>query len=94
MHDPTSLRPNPLVAPAYLLRPEVAERLRCGTRTVQELTRRRAIPHVVRPKGRTVLYPMDWLVAWERDPGMPLEVLDLADGGRIVRPVNDRPTEA
>lgn len=79
---------NPDGVGAHLLRPEVAQRLRCSMRTVQELTLRRAIPHVLRPKARRVLYPMDWLLAWERNPGMPLEVLDLAHGGRIVRPAS------
>lgn len=70
-----------------LIRPEVATRLRCGLRTVQELTRRRQIPHVVRPNSKIVLYPLDWIVVWEREPDIGLDVTEFEGGGRVVRPV-------
>ena len=79
---------------ANLIGSEVAAWMRCSKRTIAQLTRERRIPHVVRGGGRLVLYPCDWILAWGRNPSLPLELVELADGGRIVRPSNaqtDRP---
>jgi excisionase family DNA binding protein len=63
---------------------EVAERLRCSTRTVYELTRTLAIPHRRLPGSRRCLFLLGELEAWEG--GAPLEVLSTGRGGRVVRP--------
>lgn len=68
----------------YLLVEDVAERLRCSTRSVHELTRTSAIPHRRLPGGRRCLFLEDELAAWEG--GAPLEVVELARGGRVVKP--------
>lgn len=74
-----------LVPPDQLLRAEdVADRMHCSVRTIHELTRTKAIPHFKRPVPRRVYYPLGWLVAWEH--GADLEVVELSDGGRLVRP--------
>ena len=69
----------------YLTVAEVAERLRCSTRSVHELTRRRRIPHRRLPGGRRCLFLAAELEAWEA--GAALETLERPEGGRIVRPV-------
>jgi excisionase family DNA binding protein len=66
----------------YLLVEEVAERLRCSTRTIHELTRTNAIPHRRLAGSRRCLFRVDELEAWEN--GSSLEVRDLPRGGRIV----------
>lgn len=63
---------------------EVAERLHYSTRTVHELTRTRRIPHVKRPGSRRCLFRSDDLALWEH--GAELEVTELPQGGRVVRP--------
>jgi excisionase family DNA binding protein len=68
----------------YLLVEEVAERLRCSTRTIHELTRTSAIPHRRLPGTRRCLFRADELEAWEN--GSPLEVTKLPRGGRLVVP--------
>ena len=68
----------------YLLVEDVAERLRCSTRTVHELTRTKSIPHRRLPGSRRCLFRSDELEAWER--GSPLEVTELPRGGRVVIP--------
>ena len=68
----------------YLLVEDVADRLRCSTRTVHELTRTNAIPHRRIPGCRRCLFRADELAAWE--DGSPLEVTALPRGGRIVTP--------
>jgi excisionase family DNA binding protein len=83
---PDLLMPQTL-APAlspYLLVEDVASRLRCSRRTVHELTRTCAIPHRRLPGGRRCLFREDELEAWEE--GAQLEVVELARGGRVVRP--------
>jgi excisionase family DNA binding protein len=77
----------PLLAAArspYLLVEDVAERLRCSTRKIHELTRTAAIPHRRLPGSRRCLFLASELEAWEG--GASLEVRELAEGGRIVRP--------
>jgi excisionase family DNA binding protein len=69
---------------AYLRVEDVALMLHCSTRTIHELTRTRAIPHVKRPHGRRCLFRYGWLQAWLR--GAALIVIDLPFGGRVVRP--------
>jgi excisionase family DNA binding protein len=68
----------------YLLVEDVARRLRCSRRTVHELTRTCSIPHRRLPGGRRCLFREDELEAWEE--GAPLEVIETARGGRVVRP--------
>jgi excisionase family DNA binding protein len=68
----------------YLLVADVAERLRCSTRTVHELTRTSSIPHRRLPGSRRCLFRSDELEAWEN--GTPLEVTALPRNGRVVSP--------
>ena len=68
----------------YLFVEDVAEHLRCSTRTIHELTRTLAIPHRRLPGGRRCLFRLDELEAWES--GAPLEVIQTPRGGRVVRP--------
>jgi excisionase family DNA binding protein len=68
----------------YLLVKEVAERLRCSTRTVHELTRTSLIPHRRLAGSRRCLFRIEELEAWEN--GSVLEVTELPGGGRIVAP--------
>jgi excisionase family DNA binding protein len=68
----------------YLLVEDVAERLRCSTRTVHELTRTSAIPHRRLPGTRRCLFRAAELEAWEN--GAPLDVVELPRGGRLVTP--------
>ena len=68
----------------FLITSEVAARLRCSLRTVHELTRFNRIPHRRLAGARRCLFRTDELEAWEN--GARLEVHDLPDGGRIVRP--------
>jgi excisionase family DNA binding protein len=67
----------------YLLVEDVAERLRCSTRKIHELTRTAAIPHRRLPGSRRCLFLEADLEAWEA--GATLEVKELAGGGRVVR---------
>ena len=71
-------------ASPYLLVEDVAERLRCSTRSVHELTRTGAIPHRRLPGSRRCLFLEAELEVWEE--GAPLEVVVTAHGGRVVRP--------
>jgi excisionase family DNA binding protein len=73
-----------LSASAYLLVEDVAERLRCSTRTVHELTRTYGIPHRRLPGSRRCLFLADELQRWEA--GAELEVRMLPRGGRVVTP--------
>src|SRR5215203_6114917 len=68
----------------YLVVADVAERLRCSTRTVHELTRTCSIPHRRLPGTRRCLFRPDELEAWE--DGAPLNVVELPRGGRLVTP--------
>ena len=68
----------------YLDVAEVAERLRCSTRTIHELTRHHRIPHRKLPGGRRILFLEMELQAWEDGAG--LETVERSDGGRVVRP--------
>jgi len=72
----------------YLLVEDVAERLRCSTRTVHELTRTSAIPHRRLPGSRRCLFRLEELEAWEN--GTPLEVTALPGNGRVVSPRRSR----
>lgn len=71
-------------ASPYLLVEDVAERLHCTTRSVHELTRLHEIPHRKVPGSRRCLFLLEELEAWEA--GARLEVVELARGGRVVRP--------
>lgn len=67
----------------YLVLEEVAERLRCSTRVVQDLCRRRAIPHRRLPGTRRCLFVERELEQWEN--GAELDVVELEGEGRVVR---------
>ena len=68
----------------YLTVDEAAEALRVSRRTIHELTRTARIPHR-RPSGtRRCLFVRDELDSWLA--GAPVEVLELAGGGRVVKP--------
>lgn len=69
----------------YLTVEDVAARLRCSTRSVHEWTRLGEIPHRRLPGQRRCLFLLAELEAWE--DGAKLETVDLARGGRIVRPL-------
>lgn len=71
---------------AFLVAEDVALRLRCSLRTVHELTRLGEIPHRRLAGRRRCLFREDELRAWE--DGAPLEIVELANGGRIVRPIH------
>lgn len=68
---------------AYLTVAEVAELLRCSTRTVHELTRTRQIPHRRIGGTRRCLFLPDELGAWL--DGADLETADAPNGGHVVR---------
>jgi excisionase family DNA binding protein len=68
----------------FLVVSEVAERLRCSTRSIHELTRTNRIPHRRLPGGRRLLFLEAELREWEN--GAPLEVFHRPEGGRAVRP--------
>jgi excisionase family DNA binding protein len=69
----------------YLVAEDVAELLGMSVRTVHERTRLGRIPHQVLPQGRRCLFRKDWLEAWAN--GAELELVELAHGGRICRPI-------
>jgi excisionase family DNA binding protein len=69
----------------FLITPEVAGRLRCSVRTVNELTRLGPIPHRRLPGSRRCLFREEELEAWEA--GAILETIELKPSGRVVRPV-------
>jgi excisionase family DNA binding protein len=69
----------------YLLVEDVAARLRCSVRSIHELTRTNAIPHRRLAGARRCLFRPDELEAWEN--GAALEVVELAGGGRVVKPL-------
>ena len=71
--------------PAYLTVEEAAELLRRSPRSIHELTRLRRIPHRRLPGMRRLLFLEDELKAWV--DGCELEVRNLADGSRVVRPM-------
>ena len=68
----------------YLTVEEVAARRRCSVRVVHELARLNRIPLRRLTGCRRLLFPEDELQAWE--DGAELELLELAGGGRVVRP--------
>lgn len=75
-------------ASPYLLVEDVAERLRCSTRKVHELTRTHAIPHRRLPGSRRCLFLVEELQRWEG--GADLEVRELRGGGRVVTTTDGR----
>jgi len=68
----------------YLTSEEVAELLRCSVRSVHGLTAAGRLPHRKLPGMRRVLYRPEELAQYLE--GAELEVLEHADGGRLVRP--------
>jgi excisionase family DNA binding protein len=70
----------------YLTVEEVAELLRCSRRSVHGLTAARALPHRKLAGTRRLLFVEDELRAFVEE-GAALETIELADGGRIVRPI-------
>jgi excisionase family DNA binding protein len=73
------------MATPFLVTREVADRLRCSVRTVHELTRLGRIPHRRLSGARRCLFLVNELEAWEN--GASLELFELSQGGRIVRPL-------
>lgn len=71
--------------PRYLTIAEAAQVTRRSRRAIHELTRRGAIPLRKLPRSSRIVIPADELVAWM--DGAPLEVVDGADGSRVVRAV-------
>jgi excisionase family DNA binding protein len=71
--------------PDYLTVEEAAELLRRSPRSVHELTRSRKIPHRRLVGMRRLLFLADELEAWA--DGAELETIELADGSRVVRPI-------
>ncbi len=71
------------VTPPMLVVDEVAARLRCSRRAIHELTRTRSIPHRKLAGSRRILFLEDELARWI--DGADLEIIELRDGGRIVR---------
>jgi excisionase family DNA binding protein len=69
----------------YLLIAEAAERARVAESTFAEWARRGRVPCRKAPGARRVLVPEAELESWLRDPGVELEVVMLAAGGRVVR---------
>lgn len=74
----------------FLTVEQAAPLLRMSRRTVYELTRARAIPHRRLCGRRRCLFLLDELTMWL--DGAALEVLELEDGGRVVRPAYSRGT--
>jgi excisionase family DNA binding protein len=68
----------------YLLVEDVARLLGCSVRTVHERTRLAEIPHRRPPGTRRCLFLADELRDWL--DGAQLELVELARGGRVVRP--------
>jgi len=65
----------------------VAELLGCSTRSIHELTRRRAIPFRRIPGTRRCLFVEAEVLAWVDAGGtVPLEVVEGDRGGVVVRP--------
>jgi predicted DNA-binding transcriptional regulator AlpA len=64
---------------------DVADLLGCSVRSVHERTRLGEIPHRKLPGARRCLFLEADLLAWI--DGAALEMLELPDGGRIVRPM-------
>lgn len=74
-------------ASPYLTVEQVAERLHASVRTVRERTRLARIPHRKLPGQRRCLFLPHELDAWL--DGTPLDVVELAGGGRVVRPAEN-----
>lgn len=68
----------------FLLVEDVAARYGVSRRWVLERTRLGEIPHRRLPGSRRCLFVEAHLVAWEDGAG--LELVELAGGGRLVRP--------
>jgi excisionase family DNA binding protein len=73
-------------SPAFLRVEDVADKLGCSTRSVHELTRRRAIPFRRIAGTRRCLFREDEVLAWVDAGGtLPLEVVEGERGGVVVR---------
>ena len=68
----------------FLVVEEVAARYRTSEWVIRDLARRRSIPHLRRRGSRRLLFRAEWLDSF--DAGASLEVTELPDNGRIVRP--------
>jgi excisionase family DNA binding protein len=75
-------------ASPYLQVEDVAELLGCSKRTVHERARLAEIPHRRPPGARRLLFLEAELRAWL--DGVPLELVQLPRGGRVVRPQPER----
>jgi hypothetical protein len=73
----------------FLTMPQVVERYAgaFSRYTLYELTRTGRVPHRKLPGCRGLLFPLDELERWE--DGAQLEHVQLPDGGRVVRPVQN-----
>jgi excisionase family DNA binding protein len=71
----------------YLRSEQAAELLSCSVDTVLRKVERNQIPHRKIGGVRRVLFVEDELRAWI--DGAPLEVVQTANGGRVVRPVEN-----
>jgi hypothetical protein len=69
----------------FLVVEEVAARYRTSEWGIRDLARRRQIPHFRREGSRRLLFRPDWLDSFDAG-ATDLEVVELARGGRIVRP--------
>jgi excisionase family DNA binding protein len=72
----------------YLTVEGVAEMIGCSTRTIHERARLGEIPHRKPPGARRLLFLESELREWL--DGAELERVDLARGGRVVRPKGAR----
>jgi excisionase family DNA binding protein len=82
--EPSDVAPGAGGMSRFLTVEEVAERLRCSTRTVHGRAARGEIPVRKLPGVRRLLFDEADLDAWAG--GAELEVVDLRAGGRVVRP--------
>jgi excisionase family DNA binding protein len=69
---------------SYLTTEQTAALLHMSVRTIRERTRTATIPHRRLPGQRRCLFLADVLTRWL--DGADLEVVELARGGRVVRP--------
>ena len=63
----------------------IAAVVKTSKRSIHELTRTNAIPHRKLPGQRRILFVREEVEKWIVE-GCPLEVIELAGGGRVVRP--------
>jgi hypothetical protein len=67
---------------------ETAERYGTTPRALRDKTRKNLIPFTLRPGWKGCMFLPEHLDAW--DDGAALEVVELPDGGKLVRPVEPK----